>query len=232
MKSKEYVRNILAQMDEMSIDQVRSEIMELPKILHDHEELLYITSGLMGGLTWLAIATSERVIFLHKGFFFGLKQAEIPLEKINSIVYNTGLFFGDIKIYDGSSYMTVKFCDKKTLKPFIDAVNIARYQSRDASSSSEHILEKLERLSALKDKGVLNEDEFLSEKQKLINKRKFIVSNFESNVPPPPPKKKKKTIKKIIGKSLYIGLLFLKFEKINTKMMIVLINRIEIKKEK
>jgi hypothetical protein len=181
MKSEEYVKNALAQMGELDTFGTRSEIKELPKILHDDEELLYITSGVMDGNTWLVAATSERVIFLDKGLLFGMKQVETPLEKINSIVYETGLFFGGIKIYDGSSYMMVKQCQKNTVKPFVDAVNMAKNQLKENQTSSKNNLEELERLASLKEKGVLSEEEFQAEKQKLMNKKKLTAQDFSKN---------------------------------------------------
>ena len=205
MRDEEYVKNALAQMGELDTFGTYSEIKELPKILHDDEELLYITSGLMNGNTWLVAATSERVIFLDKGFFFGLTQVETPLEKINSIIYKTGLLWGDMKIYDGASYMIIKQCNKKTLKPFVDAVNMAKSWQKEGAKSSTNVLEDLERLAALKEKGVLSEEEFLAEKQKLMNKKKITVQDVAAQQNPPV-QGKKTNLKKIL---IILGGLFL-----------------------
>jgi len=68
----------------------------------------------------------KRVIFLDKGMIFGLKQIEIPLEKINSIGHKKGLILGDIEIWDGASRMKIQNVQKDTLVPFVNAVNKAR----------------------------------------------------------------------------------------------------------
>lgn len=178
MRTAEYVSNTLSQMGILKLFGTKREVGELPSILHDDEELLYVTSGklpssglLFSMTTWLAAATSERVIFLDKGFFFGMSQIEIPLEKISSIGYTTSLFCGHIAVWDGSEPMKVMFCPKNTLKPFVDAVNAAKkHLGKQHPSASDHknMILELERLAALKEKGILDEDEFLAEKHKLM----------------------------------------------------------------
>ena len=103
----------------------KKEINYLPQILSEDEKIIYLTSGLMNNNTWLITCTNKRVIFLDKGMIYGLKQCETPLEKINSIEQKTGLIFGEMSIWDGASKMTIKNVMKKTVKPFVDAVNKA-----------------------------------------------------------------------------------------------------------
>jgi hypothetical protein len=108
--------------------------------------------------------------------FYGLKQRETPLERINSIEQSTGMLLGSIGIWDGASFMAIKNVAKPTVKPFVDAVNRAREalkaaetQARNAvSASAGDVVSQLERLDALRRQGVLTDDEFQTQKRRLL----------------------------------------------------------------
>ncbi len=152
----------------------KKEIKSLPDVLSDNEQIKYLTSGWMDGNTWLITCTNKRVIFLDKGLLYGMKQLEIPLEKINSITQKTGLMFGEIHIWDGASKKQIRNVAKTTVKPFADAVNQAiediKTQSvAPAPQQNVDIAGQLEKLAGLKEKGILSEEEFQAQKQKLLN---------------------------------------------------------------
>ncbi|AJD28050.1 PH domain-containing protein [Clostridium botulinum] len=123
------LNQIQQQMKEVNVTDTfgtKKEIKFLPEVLREDEEIKYMTSGFLDGNTWLVTCTNKRVIFLDKGMIFGLKQKEIPLEKINSIAQQRGLLMGKLEIWDGASRMMIEQVSKDTLKPFIDAVNKAK----------------------------------------------------------------------------------------------------------
>ncbi len=103
-----YVQQRIKNMENVDRFGTRKEIKELPSILHPDEDLIYITSGFLDGNTWLIACTNKRVIFLDKGLIYGLKQFEIPLDKINSIGHTKGIFFGKITIWQGSTKYQVR----------------------------------------------------------------------------------------------------------------------------
>jgi len=152
----------------------KKEINHLPEILSNNEKILYLTSGFLNGNTWLITCTDKRVIFLDKGMVFGLKQIETPLEKINSIEQKTGLMFGEIAIWDGSSKMQITQIDKKTVKPFVEAVNkaidaIKKNNNSSGSSTMTDPASQIEKYAELKNKGIITEEEFQSKKKELLN---------------------------------------------------------------
>lgn len=152
----------------------KKELNHLPGILAEGEQVLAFSSGLMNGDTWLITLTDRRIIFLDKGMIYGLKQTTIDLDKINSISGKTGLFFGDIRIEDGAKERLVTYVWKKTVTKFTnkvrDAMEERKSLSRPSASvkSEDDIVSKLERLSTLYEKGIVNEDEFIKQKQKLL----------------------------------------------------------------
>lgn len=153
----------------------KKEIKALPDILDDGESIKAITSGLMNNNTWLAVCTDRRIIFLNRGMFYGLRQIQVPLERIQSIDHEFSIVFGSITVWDGASAFTISMVLKNSIMPFVkiaqEQMQIARKQSKaDAATANKEndIASQLERLAALKEKGHLTEEEFQSQKKKLL----------------------------------------------------------------
>lgn len=152
------------------------EIRSLPDILDKDERLLALTSGFMNNATWLAVCTSKRVMFLNRGMLFGLRQLQIPLDRVQAIDHEYTVFFGSIRVWDGASYFTIGMVAKHSIAPFVkatqEAMQTVRNQNKNATASAQaggtDIASQLERLAALKEKGFLSEDEFQSQKRKLL----------------------------------------------------------------
>ena len=77
--------------------------------------------------------------------------------------------------------MHIENCEKKTVKPFCDAVNAAinevkkksnfsarNVQDMNPIKSDDDAISKLKRLAALKEKGILTEEEFAAQKSKIL----------------------------------------------------------------
>jgi hypothetical protein len=167
----------------------RKEIRYLPKILNDNEQIIALTSGLMSNRTWLAVCTTRRVIFLDRGMFFGLRQLQMNLDRIQAIDSSFGLFFGTIRVWDGAASMTISMVMKSTVAPFVKTVQdaIDRYKrlmvhdlaatatsahatatAAGSLSSPNHLIDELERLAKLKAAGHLSEQEYAAAKAKML----------------------------------------------------------------
>lgn len=178
MRSEEYVLEKIKGMDKVDRFGTKKEIKELPNILKDDEELIYITSGFNDGNTWLIACTDKRILFLDKGMIFGLKQKEIPLDKIHSIECTTGLMFAKIKIWSGATSTEVEQISKDSAKIAVDKINKYIDLNKKATIKSiaseekqgdEDLISKLEKLATLKEKGVLSEEEFKQAKLKILS---------------------------------------------------------------
>lgn len=150
----------------------KKELNHLPQILADGEQILAFTSGLMDGDTWLITLTDRRIIFLDKGMIYGLKQTTIDLDKVNSVSGETGIFFGTIKVEDGAKERKIENVWKKTVVKFTnkarDAIEARKRPQHAAAPKADDLVSKLERLAALKDKGILSQQEFDAQKTKLL----------------------------------------------------------------
>lgn len=168
----------IRQVENAELFGTRKEIQYLPQILSENEQILALVSGLMEGKTWLVVCTSKRVIFLDKGMFYGLKQSEIPLQKINSIEQNSGFIFGEITIWYGSHKMLMTNVKKRCITGFVNSTNKAiedcrmrdnNSRNNDEGLSQELVADELTKLAKLRDQGVLSEEEFSQMKKKLIS---------------------------------------------------------------
>lgn len=166
----------------------RKEIRYLPKILNDNERIVALTSGFMGKQTWLVVCTSQRILYLNRGMFFGLRQVQMNLDRIQTIDSDFGIAFGSIRTWDGAASMTVSLVLKSSVAPFVKAVQDAmdrykRYMVHElakaasnanapkpsqGSATSPHLITELERLAKLKTDGLLSEIEFTAAKAKLL----------------------------------------------------------------
>lgn len=162
---------------EMGDDQffTKKELNYLPEILMKNEQVLGFTSGLMKGNTWLITLTDKRIIFLDKGMIYGLKQSIVDLDKVNAVSGSTGLFFGTIIITDGANDRLIKNVWKKTVKNFtnkiqeaIEARKLTQHAVQQTQQKDVDPYEQLEKIAKLKDKGIISEEEFKTQKKKIL----------------------------------------------------------------
>ncbi|WP_107839479.1 PH domain-containing protein [Metasolibacillus meyeri] len=164
----------------------KKEVKELPYILRESEEIMYATSGFVSTSTALIVCTTERVLFLDKGMFYGLKQTEIPLEAINSVSITKGLMLGKFTIHHGSAAALVEQVDKKTLHKMTDVINEQMKLAKNkgvttlntttventpvvAEQPQQSAVQQLKELKELVDLGILTNEEFELKKKELLN---------------------------------------------------------------
>lgn len=158
----------------------KKEFFHLPEVLNTGEEPLGIVSGMMDGNTWLITLTNQRVIFLDKGMIFGVKQVDISLRNIVSVGGKTGLIFGEIMISTSGQNYTIKNVIKSSVIPFTNLVNETRNSldkpqvitapaSSNEKSSFDDVMDKIKRLAEMKAEGILTEEEFQQQKQRILN---------------------------------------------------------------
>ena len=187
MQTRDQVWAQVKELPNRYIFYTRKEINYLPKILADDEKILAITSGFMLNRTWLAACTDKRILFVDRGFFFGVRQIQINLDRLQTIESDIGLIFGNIRVVDAGSAMEIGMVLRSSVAPFVRTVQEAmdRYKRTMAfdiahattnattgnmhmSSSGSPIINELERLSKLKTDGHLSDEEYVAAKTKLL----------------------------------------------------------------
>jgi hypothetical protein len=157
----------------------RKELAHLPEVLAQGEPVLGFCSGFMDASTWLIALTDRRVLFLDKGFLFGMRQVSIDLDKINAVTGSTRLLLGQIEVEDGARNRIINNVPKRTVIAFTNLVRDAMEARKrppapviapplPASPVKDDILDQLERLGALHRDGVLTADEFAGQKARIL----------------------------------------------------------------
>lgn len=175
------------------------EIRYLPEIMGEDETILAITSGFMQKTTWLCICTNHRVLFLDRGMFWGLRQVQMNLDRIQSIDSSFGLFFGIIRMWDGASSIAISMVLRRSIAPFVKTVQQAmdrykRHMVHDLMANAQRandvskkygagseaqtnapapsMLDELERLARLHADGALDDEEYALAKKALLAERR------------------------------------------------------------
>lgn len=157
----------------------KKEINQLSNMLIEGEVIRALTSGFSERRTVLAVCTNRRLILLDSGMFFGQRQWQIGLDRVQSIDGNYIILFGSIRVFDGTSAKTINMVWAKTIDPFIKSTRQAIDEFRHLSTreafhgmpmgaGGTDIASQLERLARLKDSGHLTEEEFQAQKKKLL----------------------------------------------------------------
>ncbi len=168
---------IKLQIQKLKIDNIsnflaRKEINELPNILADNEFIDHIVQGTYNDGQGILVSTNRRLIFIDKGFLYGLKVEDFPLDKISSIQYETGLLLGNIKIHTSGNYAKIDNIEKVSARNFAEFVRNKLSQPKESTSQNlqPNILDQLEKLAKLKENGIISEEEFNENKKKLLEK--------------------------------------------------------------
>jgi hypothetical protein len=178
MPSYDDIKAQINALDHKYIFYTKKEIRYLPQILVEGEVIRALTSGFNEGRTVLAVCTNRRVLFLDKGMFFGLRQWQMALDRIQAIDGDYALVFGRVRFWDGAAPMEMTMVLANTIDPFIKASRQAIDDFRKLSfheitqshtPAAVDIASQLERLAKLVDSGHLTPQEFQAQKEKLLH---------------------------------------------------------------
>lgn len=131
------------------------------------------------------VLTPTRVILYHnKMFFKGHSSVDFPLQRINSINLNSGMVYAEIKIHTGSEIILMKKAAKPYGERFTKNLKALMSNSNDKTSTTSNsqvsqalqssqapqidIADQIQKLADLKAQGILTEEEFTSQKRKLL----------------------------------------------------------------
>lgn len=172
MPSISHIRREIAALPYAYVFFTGKEIRALPKILAEDESVLALTSGMMEGCTWLAVCTPQRLIFLHRGMVFGMRQVQLPLERVESVDSEFSLLFGAIRVWDGASAFSLRWVLKRSVEPFVNTVQEAmracRQRTPGPAPAAPDVATQLEKLAGLHERGLLTREEFEREKKRIL----------------------------------------------------------------
>lgn len=155
----------------------KKEIKELPNILWENEQVENLILGFYNNGNGILVGTSKRLIFIDKGLI-SLKVEDFPYDKITSIQYETGWVFGKLTIFSSGNKAVIDNVEKNQTKAFGEWVR-ARISSNTQNQiqtppqtqtqpNGDDTIAKLEKLAKLKEQGILTQEEFDSQKAKIL----------------------------------------------------------------
>jgi Bacterial PH domain/Short C-terminal domain len=182
----EEIKEQIGHLDNASRLLGRREIRELPNILWEDEEIEKLVQGTYGNSTGILVATNKRLVFVDKGIA-KLRVEDFPYDKLTSIQYQTGLVMGTVTIFASGNRAEIKNVAKDQCRGFADYVR-ARITSaighagvsqqpmdtpppKTTATSvpmSDTVLSQLERLAKLKEQGILTDEEFQAQKDRIL----------------------------------------------------------------
>lgn len=174
MPTLEEVKQQANKLERVSKFFARKEIKELPKILWENETIENMAQGNYEGSSGLLVVTNKRLVFVDKGFF-KLKVEDFPYIKISSIQYNLGIFHGSIIVFCAGNRASIsKIYPKQKARDVGDYIRARISKPMEnaaisAVSNKSSIAERLKELAQLKETGILTEDEFTTQKQKILS---------------------------------------------------------------
>lgn len=176
MPTLEQIQEQIKNLDGVSKLFGRKEILELPGILWEDEDVERLVQGLYNNGNGVLVGTNKRLIFIDKGVF-KLKVEDFPYDKISSIQYETGMVFGKITIFTSGNRAEIKQIEKSQARKFAEGVR-ARISVPQKNVNSlkevavtvdDDVVSKLERLAKLKNDGIISEEEFRTQKSRLLS---------------------------------------------------------------
>ncbi len=184
MPTLEQIQEQIRNLPQKYVFYTKKEINYLPQIMIEGEEVRALTSGFCGNRTVLAVCTNRRILFLDKGMFFGLRQWQMALDRVQSIDGSYLILFGTIRVWDGASSVNMNLVWAESIDPFIKATRTAIDDFRKisfrevvgggtaapapAAAQATDIASQIERLAKLKEQGHLTEEEFQAQKAKIL----------------------------------------------------------------
>lgn len=171
---KEVVDQQIAALGDFDRWFTKKERNHLHEFINPGERILAMTSGVLDGNTWLITVTNQRLLFLDKGMVYGLKQMEMPLTQISAISHKVGLVFGNIQVSTAGGTKKIDMIRKQDVPKVAQIISdlVNEVQMRGTATAVEDpgqdVMSQLERLAALKEKGILTDDEFEAQKRKLL----------------------------------------------------------------
>lgn len=119
-------------------------------------------------------ATDKRVVFFAKKLF-GYDFETFPFKNISSIEMSKGMMGHSITFFASGNKAKMKWINKGDVAQFTQLVNSklghqGQDNSQGTSSNGDDIPSQIQKLSELKDKGILTEEEFSNKKNELLAK--------------------------------------------------------------
>lgn len=150
------------------------EIKRLPEHLGEGEAVRWLAAGTYGGGQGLLALTDRRLFFLKDGMMKKVSE-DFPLAKISSIQWSSGMMSGKIQVFLSGNKSEMTNVPKAEGKAIVDDIRgtIASGAGASVAGSSPapsdvDPIEQIQKFAALRDSGLLTDEEFAAKKAILL----------------------------------------------------------------
>ena len=98
------------------------ELRELPKLLQPSEDVVSLVQGWFRGKAGMLVATTERLLFLDKGWLFGLHYEQFAYAQLTAVQYDGGLVWARITILGPGASADIERTPGDAAREFCDRV--------------------------------------------------------------------------------------------------------------
>ncbi|WBX97532.1 PH domain-containing protein [Chryseobacterium gambrini] len=157
----------------------KGEIEELPYVLDLDEKILAIIDAQFAKTTdaGILLVTPKRIISVSKAMFSPAKVNEFLNDNILEVSFVKNFVSPNIRIHTKEKTVEFEsFFNKDYAEDFYHFISkiynkeASKASSPEQNTVSESVLEQLEKLGQLRENGILTEEEFTSQKKKLLEK--------------------------------------------------------------
>lgn len=157
----------------------KGEIKELPYVLDSDEKILAIIDAQFAKTTdaGILLVTPKRIISVSKAMFSPAKVNEFLNDNILEVSFVKNFVSPNIRIHTKEKTVEFEsFFNKDYAEDFYHFISkiynkeASKALSPEQNTVSESVLEQLEKLGQLRENGILTEEEFTSQKKKLLEK--------------------------------------------------------------
>jgi len=153
---------------------IKKTLKELHDSLYNSEKLIGVIQAFddenrNGGF----YLTNDRIICIFKALGFGTKTTDFPYSKISSIDYKSSFLKSKITIHVSGNTSEYTVHDKELANKIVKFVReklVEKDDNSNESSDKDDVFGQIEKLSLLKEKGILTEEEFNIKKAELLKR--------------------------------------------------------------
>ena len=156
----------------------KREIKKLVEHLWDGETVEFLASGTYGGGGGLLALTDRRLIFLRDAWTSKVVE-DFPIDKISSVQWKSGMLTGSVLIFVSGNKSEIGNVQKDAGKALTDSVrskiaglNQMSAPTAAAAAAAQDVdpMEQITKLGALRDAGLLTDEEFTAKKAELLDR--------------------------------------------------------------
>jgi hypothetical protein len=150
------------------------ELAPVEGYLREHETVRFVVQGTYERAGGVLVLTDARLIFFHRRVT--KPSLDLSLGSVDSVRSTSGLSTGEVALAVGEKTVAISRIVKNDLEPLAHAIRQAREAAPDEPATAPPAADQvdpfvaMEKLSALRDRGVITEAEFAAKKQELLDR--------------------------------------------------------------